>query len=80
MEESMWYVPKYKPCPFCGNPNVSLKVYPKESVADGVKLFRNRYAVLCDYDDGGCGGESGHYLNVREAVDAWNQRRRKWRG
>ena len=74
--DSMWYIPEFKPCPFCGNPNAGLQCYPK----DGVKYITDRYSVLCDYRDGGCGAESGHYKKVREAVDAWNMRRRKWNG
>lgn len=66
---------KLRPCPFCGNPNVEIVCYP----ADGAQRFRTKYAVLCRYGNSGCGGESGHYASVREAVDAWNQRRRRWK-
>lgn len=63
-----------RPCPFCGNPNVGVRVYPK----DDVTRFRNKYAVLCDYRFNGCGSESGHWPSAEEAVIAWNKRKRKW--
>ena len=63
-----------KPCPFCGNPNVQIGIHP----ADGYKRFTDRYAVLCNYIDGGCGAESGHYYSPEEAAYRWNLRRRKW--
>ena len=65
-----------KPCPFCGNPNVGVRVYPKNDV----DRFRVKYAVLCDYRFDGCGSESGHWPSAEEAVLAWNERRRKWKG
>lgn len=38
-------------CPFCGFREPHLAVHPG---ADG---FRDRYSVLCDYQDGGCGAD-----------------------
>ena len=66
---------KLKPCPFCGNPNVRVSYYHP----DGVNRYRERYAVQCGYDDGGCGAESGHYHSIVEAAYMWNQRKRKWK-
>ena len=66
---------RLKPCPFCGYKEVYVRVYE----ADGIRRFRRRYSVLCDYSYGGCGSESGHYYTPEEAVVMWNQRRRKWR-
>lgn len=64
-----------KRCPFCGNARVRLVEYKP----DGATTFTERYAVLCDYRDGGCGAESGHYKGYWETVEAWNRRRRKQR-
>lgn len=64
-----------KPCPFCGNPEVEIVLYK----ADGVRRYRDRYAVLCYYSDGGCGAESGHFHSPEEAAENWNMRKRKWR-
>lgn len=61
-------------CPFCGNPDLQLIVIPGK---DG---FRTRFAVRCNYDDGGCGAEGGWRHDPDEALDVWNQRRRKWHG
>ena len=63
---------KLRACPFCGNPDLTIAVYK------GTDGFRNRYAVLCDYDYGGCGAEGGHRHYIDEAVDVWNERRRKY--
>ena len=57
-----------KPCPFCGKRN------PVVVVRIGRNGWRDKYSVLCDYDDGGCGTESGHYHYRDEAVDCWNRR------
>lgn len=58
-----------KSCPFCGETEpVRLIVSPGK---DG---WRDRYFVLCNYEDGGCGAESGWYHSQIEAIGAWNRR------
>jgi len=57
-----------EPCPHCGNIQLELRTYPGK---DG---FLDRYAVLCSYDNGGCGAEGGHYHTVAEAISSWNRR------
>jgi len=61
-------MPKLKKCPFCGS-KYSLKVvsHPQEG-------FRDRYSILCDYREGGCGAEGPWYHRPEEAAWAWNQR------
>lgn len=56
-----------KPCPFCGEEG-------KIIVRKGKDGWRDRYSVLCDYEDGGCGAESGWYHYEAEAIEAWNRR------
>ena len=56
-------------CPFCGN-----EYAPRLMRRYGVNGWRDRYYVLCEYDTGGCGAESGWYHSPREAVAAWNTR------
>ena len=56
-----------KPCPFCGNK-------PTIRIFRGKDGWRDRYAVLCRYDEGGCGAESGLYHYEDEAIEAWNRR------
>ena len=56
-----------KPCPFCGN-------MPTIRIFKGKDGWRDRYAVLCRYDEGGCGAESGLFHSEAEAVVAWNMR------
>ena len=62
-----------KRCPFCGKKDPEIVVYEP----DGVKRFRKKYAVLCNYYSGGCGSESGHWGSELEAVAAWNERRKR---
>ena len=66
-------IAKARRCPFCGNEDLQLVTIPGR---DG---YRTRFAVRCNYDDGGCGAEGGWRHDVDEAVACWNQRRRKWR-
>lgn len=67
---------KVKNCPFCGGREcLRMVCYP----ADGEKRFRDRYAVLCHYSEGGCWAESGHFHSPEEAIVMWNMRRRKYR-
>ena len=56
-------------CPFCGEEEA-----PTVIVRAGQNGWRDRNAVLCDYEKGGCGAESGWYHSREEAVDAWNRR------
>ena len=63
---------KLKPCPFCGSNSVTIRLIK----ADDVRLFRDRYAVTCDYNSGGCGAESGWGYSTAEATRLWNTRSR----
>ena len=56
-----------KPCPFCGGD-------PTIRVFKGKDGWRDRYAVICRYDEGGCGAEGGLYHYEEEAIEAWNRR------
>jgi Lar family restriction alleviation protein len=58
---------KLKPCPFCGGEGTVI-------IRKGKNGWRDRYAVLCDYEHGGCGSESGWYHYESEAIEAWNRR------
>lgn len=57
-----------KPCPFCGFDSPTMRIYKGK---DG---WRDRYAVICRYDEGGCGAEGGMYHSATEAAEAWNRR------
>lgn len=61
-----------KQCPFCGETGPVKIVIRK-----GKDGWRDRYCVRCDYDDGGCGSESGWYHSEYEAVESWNKRIQK---
>ena len=45
---------------------------PTIVVRKGKDGWRDRYSILCDYEHGGCGAESGWYHYESEAVEAWN--------
>ena len=62
-----------RPCPFCGNRILQLR----EHEPDGIRMFTKRFSVLCNWDYGGCGAESGYYYSPEEAIDIWNRRARK---
>lgn len=55
-------------CPFCGYDS------PTITICKGKDGWRDRYTVICRYDEGGCGAESGMYHSEVEAVEAWNKR------
>lgn len=57
-----------KPCPHCGFEKLHARRYLEEDD------FSDKYAILCDYRDGGCGAESGHYHTLLEATLMWNKR------
>lgn len=58
---------KLKPCPFCGE-EATIRIFK------GKNGWRDRYAVICRYDEGGCGAESGLYHSEEEATESWNRR------
>ena len=59
-----------KPCPFCGSADA-----PRLYTRHGKDGWRDRYMVICDYEDGGCGSEGGWYTTDDEAVECWNRRK-----
>lgn len=66
---------KIRPCPFCGFDECEIRVVDRQKEG-----WRLRHFVLCNYDRGGCGAAGGERHSVTEAVDCWNERRRKYRG
>ncbi len=52
-----------KPCPFCGEEG-------------SVHMFKDRkdYAVVCDFNLGGCGACGGYRETSNDAAEAWNKR------
>jgi hypothetical protein len=62
-----------KPCPFCGNTELKIKVYKK----DDVNFFSDKYAVQCEYSgsDFGCGAEGQINKHKDIAIDCWNTRK-----
>ena len=59
-----------KPCPFCGNTNLTIGT---SAVLHGDDDEDN-YAVCCGVSEGGCGGTSGYALSKLKAVENWNKR------
>ena len=65
-------------CPFCG-----AKVAYFGTVADielmdddypDYELAKDHYAVVCNYNEGGCGATTRGYATAEEAIEAWNRR------
>lgn len=59
------------PCPFCGH-KAMLNIH--EADVKPFMYFTDRYAILCDYNDGGCGAEGAHRKDKDEAIELWNRR------
>lgn len=66
-EDKQAHTVKIKSCPFCGGEGTVI-------IRKGKNGWQDRYAVLCDYEYGGCGSESGWYHYEEEAIRAWNRR------
>lgn len=60
-----------KHCPFCGETE-SVRML----IRKGKDGWRDRFFVRCEYDNGGCGAESGWSHSEKEAADSWNRRAR----
>lgn len=60
---------RLNPCPFCGSLDA-----PRLMTRHGKNGWRDRYYVICDYEDGGCGSSSGWYHTKAEAANFWNRR------
>lgn len=60
---------KLRFCPFCGSTDA-----PRMYTRHGKNGWLDRFMIICDYDDGGCGGSSGWYHYPREAIECWNRR------
>lgn len=58
-----------KHCPFCGETE-SVRML----IRKGKDGWRDRFFVRCEYDNGGCGAESGYYHSEKEAANSWNRR------
>jgi hypothetical protein len=61
-----------KKCPFCGSVNVFIFRHVKDTKP--YEYWSDRFTVLCSYEDGGCGCESGHYKSIEEAIASWDRR------
>jgi hypothetical protein len=62
---------KLKPCPFCGG---EARITIHEVDQKPFMYFTRRYAILCDWNNGGCGAEGLHSKIKEEAIQAWNKR------
>ncbi len=61
-----------RPCPFCGNKNVSV-VTDNLEYSLGFVDFAD-FQVICSTTSKGCGATSGKYSDKDEAIEAWNRR------
>lgn len=64
---------KLKPCPFCGS-GYSVKLCTWDDIYQTESEDPPSYAVVCDFNDDGCGATGGYRETEDEAVDAWNLR------
>lgn len=58
--------PKLKPCPYCGGTNLT--------TMNG-HIETSDVAIVCKFNDGGCGASGGFRRTYDEAVKAWNERK-----
>ena len=68
-----------KPCPFCGGTRLFVGTVAEIEMQDenheDYVFNRQHYAVVCNYNDGGCGASSGVvYKSEEGAIEAWNRR------
>ena len=63
-----------RPCPFCAFPYPKVVVLPRKAP----ERFTIKYMVVCDYRNGGCGAASGWCASAQEAIESWNQRKKKY--
>lgn len=65
-----------KPCPFCGK--IEIVVLNANDISeaepDDDRWEPACYAVVCDYNAGGCGATGGYCSTDLEAAKAWNRR------
>lgn len=64
------YIPKLKPCPFCGK-TTSVEIDRYSEYDDN---YTSQYAVICNHNKGGCGSVSGYKNSKTEAIELWNTR------
>lgn len=57
-----------KSCPFCGSATPIVKVEEQNTA------YKEKYIVTCNYKEDGCGACSGRYKEIKEAMQAWNNR------
>lgn len=64
-----------KKCPFCGN-DVAIGVSCKQ--INCVECCEDcdtiTYAIVCDFENGGCGAMGGFRDTCDDAITAWNSR------
>lgn len=60
-------------CPFCGSSEAPFLI-----TYHGKDGWRDRYSVICSYNNGGCGAEGGWYHTKAEAIEHWNMRLSGW--
>lgn len=65
---------KLKPCPFCGNKNISVVVDNAEYSLGLTDETNKCFKVICSKTSCGCGASSGWRNTKQEAVDTWNSR------
>ena len=65
---------KLKPCPFCNNSLSLLLATAAEIDLDDEDGADEQWAVVCNFNKGGCGATSGYRDTPESAVDAWNRR------
>ena len=63
---------KLMPCPFCGR--VQTVGFYTDSDDLGELEDRNSFAIVCDYNEGGCGATGGYSSTKGGAIRNWNMR------
>lgn len=79
-------VEQLKPCPFCGGKALEIaNMHDLEECGNfedescPCEQYENPgscgyITIACNKNEGGCGSSSGYYLEIEQAIKAWNRR------
>lgn len=67
-------LPKIKSCPFCGSTTAPKICSVFEAFTSVPSTVGEHWAVICGYNDGGCGASGKYCTSKVDAIKEWNKR------